>query len=173
MTSGEDFTILLMLILSQTLTINPNPISNANPILVFNLKFQFRFLTKCQFEASEIIFSRMTAVMSEYSIIVRSYHKFSIRIRFWIRVRTTVRLRILVKLHVLLLMYQSNRYCHIPLETRYWDLSSLEVCPISLRLVIRRYTEPWRVIGHVCTSHNAVGPRDFFLKNSWLRVHEE
>ena len=58
MTTGDDFSILLMLIFSQTLILNPNPISNSNsnPRRVFNLKFQFRFLTKGQSEASEIIF---------------------------------------------------------------------------------------------------------------------
>ena len=57
-TTGDDFSILLMLIFSQTLILNPNPISNSNsnPRRVFNLKFQFRFLTKGQSEASEIIF---------------------------------------------------------------------------------------------------------------------
>lgn len=33
-----------------------NPFSNSNPRSVFNLTFQFRFLTKCESEAIEIIF---------------------------------------------------------------------------------------------------------------------
>ena len=41
---------------SRTLTLTPNSISHPNPRPVVNLKFQFRFLTKCQSEAGKIIF---------------------------------------------------------------------------------------------------------------------
>ena len=49
-TSVLHLTILLM--------VNPNTFSNSNPnpTSVFNLEFQFRFLVKCQSEASDIIF---------------------------------------------------------------------------------------------------------------------
>ena len=55
--TGDDFAISLLLILSLTLTLTPDSISNHNSNFesVFNLKFQFRFLAKCQSEDREII----------------------------------------------------------------------------------------------------------------------